>query len=140
MTVILNHLNFWIKRKYCTLKPFKYIYIGGTLHCKFPNHGGFLTKARRFRPRWEQTLHQQVSPHDMWHVKCDTWYVTRDTWHITHDRWREVNPLSKFNLPSSYGLGVKVFWRYFNKWWIADLINVCRTTPATPGLLTICRW
>ena len=33
-------------------------------------------------------------------------YVTRDTWHVKGDRWKKVNLLSKFQLPSSYGLGV----------------------------------
>ena len=42
---------------------------------------------------------------------------------------------------SSYGLGLKVFWRYFHKWtlnrWMNELINdegPWRTTLATPGL------
>ena len=43
--------------------------------------------------------------HDSWH---DMWNMTHDTWHITCDRVGEVNLLSKFQLPSSYGLGVKV--------------------------------
>ena len=32
-------------------------------------------------------------------------------WHVTHDTWQvwEVNLLSKFQLPSSYDLEVKVF-------------------------------
>ena len=78
----------------------------------------------------------------MWHVTCDTWQVT-------HDMWGEVNLLSKFQLSSFYGLGVKVFWIYFNKWWRSQSVNklinekgVCRTAPATPGLLKrqqVCR-
>ena len=39
----------------------------------------------------------------MWHVTCDTWQVGGG------------EPSLKFQLPSSYGLGVKVFWRYFHK-------------------------
>ena len=46
-------------------------------------------------------------------VKIDT-FLTCDMWHVTQDRWKEVNLLSKFQLPSSYRLGVKVFWRYFH--------------------------
>ena len=50
--------------------------------------------------------------------------------------------LWKFQLPPSFdGLGVKVFWRYFHKGWLTDLINewisdrwVCRTAKATRGL------
>ena len=44
-------------------------------------------------------------------------------WHVTHDKWGEVNLLSKFELPSSYGLGVKVFWRYFHKGSLSQLIS-----------------
>ena len=37
-----------------------------------------------------------------------TWHVTCDTWHMTHaTRWEEVNLLSKFQLSSSYVLGVR---------------------------------
>ena len=87
----------------------------------------------------------------MWHVTCDTWHVTHDMWHIKCDTWHltpgtwhrgEVNLLSEFQLPSSYGLGMKVCWRYFCKGWPSHLINelmsnggVWRTAPASPGLL-----
>ena len=37
--------------------------------------------------------------------------MTHETRHVTHDRWGKVNLLSKLQLPSSYGLGVKVFGR-----------------------------
>ena len=39
---------------------------------------------------------------------CDMWHMTYDTRHMTPDRWGEVNLLSKFQLHSSYSLGVKV--------------------------------
>ena len=51
-----------------------------------------------------------------------------------------MNILSKFHLPSSSGLGLTVFGRYFHKPWLTYWINgkgVCRTVPATPGLLII---
>ena len=51
---------------------------------------------------------------DMLHVTCDTGHVKHDTWLMTYDRWWKGNPLSKLQLPSFYGLGVKVFWRYFH--------------------------
>ena len=35
--------------------------------------------------------------------------------HVTHDSWGLVILLSKFQLPSSYGLEVKVCCRYFHK-------------------------
>ena len=46
-----------------------------------------------------------------------------DMWHMTRDRWEEVNLLPTFHLPSSYGLGVILFWRYFHNGWMSDLIN-----------------
>ena len=56
----------------------------------------------------------------MWHVTCDTWHVTHDTWHMTFDMlWGE------------HSLKISADW-------LTDLINhesVCRTAPATPGLL-----
>ena len=55
-----------------------------------------------------------------------------------------MNILSKFQLPSSYGLGMKVCWRYTELWryfhiplvneWINDGGD-CRTAPATPGVV-----
>ena len=59
-------------------------------------------------------------------------------WHLTHDRWGEVYLLSIFQLASSYGLGMKVFWRYFNLSWPTQWMNhvaVYGTALATPGLL-----
>ena len=54
-----------------------------------------------------------------------------------------MNILSKFQLPSSSGLGLSVFGRYFD-YRIPDSVNEsindggdCRTAPATTGLLII---
>ena len=57
---------------------------------------------------------KQKTTSDMTH---DMWHMTRDTWHghMTCDTWWGVNILSKFQLPSSYGLGKTVFWKYFHK-------------------------
>ena len=62
--------------------------------------------------------------------------------HTTCDTWKEVNILSKFQVPCSHDFGVKEFWRFGGKWsladWINELINykvVCIIAPATPGLL-----
>ena len=49
--------------------------------------------------------------------------MTCDMWTMTHDRWGEVNFLSNFELPSTNGLGVKVFWRYFHKGSLSQYIN-----------------
>ena len=49
-----------------------------------------------------------------------------------------MNILSKFQLSSSSGLGLTMFWIYFHKPSLNNWINhkaVCRTAPATPGLL-----
>ena len=77
---------------------------------------------------------------DMWHVTFDTWHVTHDTWHMACDMLWRVNILSKFQLPSSYGLWFNISWRLGGKGWRTDWLNhvgVCRTAPATPGLLII---
>ena len=42
---------------------------------------------------------------------------------MTHDTWGGVNILLKCQVPSSYGLGVAVFWRYFHKEWLSEWIN-----------------
>ena len=81
-------------------------------------------KTRRGRPHCKQTLHRIAPPLcpknknkkvNMWHVTRDTWYVTCDTWHVTCDTWREVNILSKLQVPRSYGLEGKVSWRFGGK-------------------------
>ena len=91
---------------------------------------------------------------NIWHVTCDMWHMTGDIWHVicdkpcdmwhvTHDRLGKVNLLLKVQLPSSYSLRVKVYWRYFHRpslnpsnQSISDK-GICRTSPATPGLLII---
>ena len=78
----------------------------------------------------------------MWQVTHEMLHVTHHTSHITHDTWWWVNILSKFQIPSSYGLGLMMFWRFGGKGWLNQWTNewisdkgVCRTAPATPGLL-----
>ena len=63
----------------------------------------------------------------MWHMTPETWHMTHDTWHMTHDRFGEVNLLSKFQHLSSYGLGLKVLWRYFHKESLTKSINLSVT-------------
>ena len=51
--------------------------------------------------------------------------MTRDTWHVTCDMWHtwwRVNILSKFQLPSSYALGVMMFWRFGGKGSVTKVI------------------
>ena len=103
---------------------------------------------------WHMTCDTWHVTHDTWHVTCntrgggvnilskcqlpcsDTWHVTHDTWQVSHNTQKVVNIVSKFQLPSSYGLGVKVFWRYFHKrsltHWLTDSVyheGVFRTAP-----------
>ena len=63
-----------------------------------------------------------------------------DTGHVTCDTWREVNILSKFQVPGSYGLEMKVSWGFGGKGslneWMNELINDCGVCR-TPGLLNI---
>ena len=78
---------------------------------------------------------------EMWHLTCDTWHLTPDMCHnhMTHRGWWTLCQNS-----SSIALTVWV-WRCFEDSELRDdrisqLINnedVCRTAPATPGLLKI---
>ena len=64
------------------------------------------------------------------------WHLTPETWHMTHDMWQwwGVNILSKFQLSSSHGLGVMIFWRFggkgsLNEW----MTKVFVEQPDYPG-------
>ena len=61
---------------------------------------------------------------------------------MTCDTLREVKILSKFQVPSPYDLGVKVECILGGKGRVNQSMNhnsVCRTAPASPGLLKIQR-
>ena len=82
------------------------------------------------RDTWHVTPDMWHLTHDTWHVTPDTWHLTgatwhltRDTWHLTCDTWWGVKILSKFQLPSSYGLGLTVPWIYKTKVICADLLD-----------------
>ena len=71
----------------------------------------------------------------MWHLTLDTWHMTCNMWHV-----EGCELLSKSQIPSSYGLELKVFWRgsltdLMNKWISNE--GDCRRAPATSGLLNI---
>ena len=73
----------------------------------------------------------------MCQVTDDTWQVTRDRWHVT----LSVGWTFSQNF-SSQALTVCDLWNYEDleekAHWVTELINdggVCRTAPATPGLL-----
>ena len=56
-------------------------------------------------------------------VTGEMWRMTRDTCQLTCDMRWEVNILSKFQLPTYYGLGVKPFWRFWGKGSPTDWLN-----------------
>ena len=65
-------------------------------------------------------------------------------WYVSCDTKTVVNILLKVQVPSSNGLGVMTFWSLGGKGSVSEWVNwlisdkgVCRTTPATPGLLNI---
>ena len=64
---------------------------------------------------WHMTFKMWHVTGDTWLVTHDLWQMTHDIWHMKHDRWREVNIPSKFQLSSSYGLGVMLFWKFGGK-------------------------
>ena len=69
----------------------------------------------------------------------DTWNVTCDKWHMTHDRWEEVNLLSKFQLPTSYGLRVRGdMWHLTcNTWHVTP--DIWRVSCNTQRGCTLCQ-
>ena len=89
---------------------------------------GSYIKSRRGRPRWYQTLHRLAPPccpkknlknivtPDMWRLTPDTWHMTFNTWHVTHC-WGWTFS-QKVQLPSFYGLGFMMLWRYGGKSWL----------------------
>ena len=74
---------------------------------------------------------------DTWHVTRDTWHVTRDMWHMTHGVvWTfsqnfSCLALTVWDLWCCEYLEEKAHW--MNQWMNDEA--VCRTAPATPGLL-----
>ena len=76
-------------------------------------------KYSRGRPRWKQTLNQVAQTLCQKKIqqqqKTDNGDLTTDTWHVTYDTWRGLTILLKFQLTSSYGLGVLLFWRFQGK-------------------------
>ena len=69
-------------------------------------------------------------------MTCDGWHVTGDTWHMTDDTWHVG-----WTFCQNFRFGIESGWKIFRlkDEWRNHLINdrgVCRTAPATPGLLT----
>ena len=75
---------------------------------------------------------------DIWHMTCAMWHATCETLHVTCTTQGVMSIISKFQVPSSNGLGVLMFWRFGGKAWVTELLidkSVCRAAPDTPGLL-----
>ena len=64
---------------------------------------------------------------DTWHVTCDMQHMTHVIWHVTlHvtcDMLWVLSVLSKFQLPSSYGLGSMIFFWFGGKGWLTHWMN-----------------
>ena len=69
------------------------------------------------------THYMRHMTYETWHVTHDMWPMPCDIWHVTHDTQGMVHIVLKCKVPSSYSLGVKVFWRYFHKWWLGDSVS-----------------
>ena len=54
----------------------------------------------------------------MWHLKPDTWLLPTDMWHVIQREWWHF--FCKFYVPSFYGLGPTVFWKYLHKAWLTN--------------------
>ena len=78
-------------------------------HTKKHNKSDNRTSFTIFSKRNENKIHLT---RDTWHRTHETWQLTSVTWHRTCDTWWRVNILWKFQLPSSYGLCVMMFWRF----------------------------
>ena len=64
-------------------------------------------------------------------------HLTPDTWHVTHGGG--VNILSTFQLPISYGLGLKMFGRFWGKGLLNESINQLMSDEGGGGLAGVIR-
>ena len=96
---------------------------GGACRGRVCYQWGLPRLFKKKKKLWHLTLDTWHLTPDTWYVTHETWNVTRDTWLVTRDTWWEVNILSKFQLPGSYGLGVLMFWRFEGKGRISQSIN-----------------
>ena len=79
---------------------------------------------------------------DMWHMTHDMWHVTRDMWHVTlGGRWTFPRNFSSLALTAwEWKFVEDIFTKDHWLKLINELMNeegVCRTAPATLGLLMI---
>ena len=99
----------------------------------------FVKKNKKKTDRTPDTKH--VTP-DTWHLTCETWHVKPYTLHVTPDMLNMVGVsiLSKFQLPSSYGLGIMMFWGFGGKGLLNELMNqwVTKVIVEQPRLHRVC--
>ena len=73
---------------------------------------------------------------DMWHLTPESWHMTCDLWHVSRDTQGVMNIVSKFQVPSFFGLGVKVSWRLWTKGSPTQLIT--KVFIEQPRLSRVC--
>ena len=71
----------------------------------------------------------------MWHVTRDMWHVTRDMWHMSHRGWWTLCQNFRFLAQTVWELWCSEDNSTKDQW--LNYGGVCRTAPATPGLLII---
>ena len=79
-----------------------------------------LSKSKQRRP-FEGRL--CIDLENLQQFSSDMGHMTHDVWQVICDMLLRVNILSKLQLPSSYGVGRTVSWRYFNKSWPTEWMN-----------------
>ena len=100
----------------------------------------------KFSPIYPKKEEEEIKKCDMWHVTREMWHGARDMWHVTCGIWH-VTCCGGWTFSQSFSslaLTVCDFW-YYEDWEEKahgpnQSINnktVCRTAPATPGLLII---
>ena len=51
------------------------------------------------------------------------WHKTHNLWDVTHNTRGLMNIVSQFQVLSFWGLGVKVFWRFWTKGWMNESLT-----------------
>ena len=125
---------FWTKKGVLDPKPHFSYSLSGLYRPLRPKSGLLRSEASfefsQWRQYWLGRVFHQSLPHKITLAsgrrprirKLYAGLVTSDGWHMTNNSWGEVSLLAKFQLPSFFGLGVKMFWKYFQKGYFNELI------------------
>ena len=75
------------------------------------------------------------------YVSCVMCHVSRVTCHMSHITWLIVNIVSKFQVPSSNGLGFMVLWIFGGKWSLTWSISqlITKVFVEQPRLQWVCK-